>query len=78
MYLFGLSLTLPPFVRRENVPSCVLSICGQIHAVIATVETGFLTGIPTTMVEDISPSLKTLDNAVMDNPNVRFTKLCIY
>lgn len=46
-------------------------MCGQIHAVIATVETGFLTGIPTTMVEDIAPSLKALDNAVMEHPKVR-------
>lgn len=47
-------------------------MCGQIHAVIATVETGFLTGIPTTMVEDIAPSLKALDNAVMEHSKVRF------
>ncbi|CAM9704958.1 unnamed protein product [Laminaria digitata] len=43
----------------------------QIHAVIATVEAGFLTGIPPTMVEDIAPSLKALDNAIMEHPKVK-------
>ncbi|CAN0093857.1 unnamed protein product [Laminaria digitata] len=43
----------------------------QIHAVIATVQAGFLTGIPTTMVEDMCPSLKDLDNAVMEHPKVK-------
>ncbi|CAN0553958.1 unnamed protein product, partial [Laminaria digitata] len=43
----------------------------QIHAVIATVQAGFLTGIPTTMVEDICPSLKALDHAVMEHPKVK-------
>nr|WEU39144.1 glutathione S-transferase [Saccharina japonica] len=43
----------------------------QLHAVIATVQTGFLTGIPTTMVEDICPSLKALDDAVMEHPKVK-------
>ncbi|CAN0560682.1 unnamed protein product, partial [Laminaria digitata] len=31
---------------------------------------GFFTGIPTTMAGDIAPSLKALDNAVMENPKV--------
>nr|ABR09274.1 glutathione S-transferase 4 [Laminaria digitata] len=43
----------------------------QVHAVIATVQAGFLTGIPTTMVEDICPSLKALDHAVMEHPKVK-------
>ena len=47
-------------------------MCGQIHAVFATVQAGFLAGIPTTMVEDICPSLKAVDDAVMEHPKVRF------
>nr|WEU39163.1 glutathione S-transferase [Saccharina japonica] len=43
-----------------------------IHAVFATVQAGFLAGIPTTMVEDICPSLKAVDDAVMEHPKVCF------
>lgn len=39
------------------------------------VQTGFLIGIPTTMVEDVSPSLKAIDDAVMDHPKVSFLKV---
>lgn len=42
----------------------------QLHAVVATVEMGFLAGIPATMVEDMAPSLKAIDNAVMEHPKV--------
>eukprot|EP00904_Undaria_pinnatifida_P011731 jgi/Undpi1/7689/HiC_scaffold_23.g10162.m1 len=42
-----------------------------LHAVVATVQAGFLTGIPTTMVEDIAPSLKAIDDAVMEHPKVK-------
>eukprot|EP00904_Undaria_pinnatifida_P011736 jgi/Undpi1/7693/HiC_scaffold_23.g10166.m1 len=42
----------------------------RIHGVVAMVQTGFLIGIPTTMVEDVSPSLKAIDDAVMDHPKV--------
>ena len=50
----------------------------QIHAVVATVEAGFLTGIPASTVADIAPSLKALDNAVMENPKVRSPKNTFY
>lgn len=40
---------------------------------VATVQLGFLTGIPTTMIEDICPSLKALDDAVLEHPKVRST-----
>eukprot|EP00904_Undaria_pinnatifida_P011733 jgi/Undpi1/7690/HiC_scaffold_23.g10163.m1 len=43
----------------------------QLHAVVATVQLGFLTGIPTTMIEDICPSLKALDDAVLEHPKVK-------
>ena len=43
----------------------------QLHAVVATVEMGFLAGIPPHMVEDMAPSLKAIDNAVMEHPKVR-------
>ena len=56
------------FVVISSVPH---TVCGQIHALVATVETGFLTGIPTTMVADIAPSLKALDEAVMEHREVR-------
>eukprot|EP00904_Undaria_pinnatifida_P011730 jgi/Undpi1/7688/HiC_scaffold_23.g10161.m1 len=42
-----------------------------LHAVVATVQAGFLTGIPTTMVEDIAPCLKAIDDAVMEHPKVK-------
>ena len=43
---------------------------GQMRAVFATVQAGFLTGIPKTMIEDICPSLKALDEAVLKHPKV--------
>lgn len=42
------------------------------------VQTGFLIGIPTTMVEDVSPSLKAIDDAVMDHPKVSFLYSPLY
>lgn len=39
---------------------------------MANVQAGFLAGIPATMVGDIAPSLKALDDAVMKHPKVRF------
>ncbi|CAM9874750.1 unnamed protein product [Laminaria digitata] len=60
---------------NTDSPFCVgdsLTIADiQIHAVVATVQAGFLTGIPTTMVEDIAPCLKVLDDAVMEHPKVK-------
>lgn len=65
-------LCLPISLYVSN-SSVLHTMCGQIHAVVSTVETGFLTGIPTTMVEDIAPSLKALDKAVMEHPEVRLS-----
>nr|WEU39147.1 glutathione S-transferase [Saccharina japonica] len=43
----------------------------QLHAVFATVQANFLTGLPTTMVEDICPSLKAVEDAVLEHPKVK-------
>nr|WEU39148.1 glutathione S-transferase [Saccharina japonica] len=43
----------------------------QLHALFATVQLDFLTGLPTTMVEDIWPSLKAVDVAFMEHPKVK-------
>ena len=75
MFLPLTSSSLPPFslfARTAFVgPLCDRIRC-QVHAVIATVQTGFLTGFPKTMVEDMCPSLKALDNAIMEHPKVLF------
>ena len=42
----------------------------QLHAVVATVQTGYLFPIPKTMVGDICPNLQDIDNAVMEHPKV--------
>nr|WEU39152.1 glutathione S-transferase [Saccharina japonica] len=43
----------------------------MVHAMIATFQAGFLVGVPTTTAEDICPSLKGLDDAVMEHPKVK-------
>eukprot|EP00904_Undaria_pinnatifida_P011748 jgi/Undpi1/7703/HiC_scaffold_23.g10176.m1 len=43
----------------------------QLHAVVATVQTGYLFPIPKTMVGDICPNLQAIDNAVMEHPKVK-------
>nr|UZD11056.1 glutathione s-transferase 6 [Macrocystis pyrifera] len=53
------------------VGDCLTIADITIHAVFATVQAGFLAGIPKTMVEDICPSLKAVDNAVMAHPKVK-------
>ena len=61
-----------PSSSYRPLPPSVCIICNfwQLHAVVATVQAGFLTGIPTTMVEDIAPCLKAIDDAVMEHPKV--------
>eukprot|EP00752_Nemacystus_decipiens_P018574 g16653.t1 len=43
----------------------------QVHAVIANVEAGFCTGIPTTLIKDTAAPLLEVEAAVMDDPKVK-------
>lgn len=72
-FFSGIPVTQGHTASQIPIASVFLASRQQIHAVVATVEAGFLVGIPKTMVADIAPSLKSLDNAVMKHPKVRHT-----
>lgn len=50
---------------------CILVLALQLVAVVKTIETGFLQGIPTTMIADMAPSLQDQYNKIMTDPQVR-------
>nr|UZD11051.1 glutathione s-transferase 1 [Macrocystis pyrifera] len=70
---------LEDVARKADANECSAFCVGEsltiadimLHAVVATCQADFLTGIPTTMVEDICPSLKVVEDAVVEHPKVR-------